>query len=103
MDYLNFKFTNVTVLVKRFSKCQHRVYLLDVWWITCTEQYCFLIFFNRLWSVATALTLDAQNPEIRMRMNIKPNGKQKLKRRQKKITFFFASHQSAFVPEKHSS
>ena len=41
------------------------------------------IFFTRLWSVGTAFNLNAQNldnfqdSQLRMRINTKPNGKQK--------------------------
>ena len=47
-----------------------------------TEQYFVSMLFTRLWSMRKPLLFDTQNPEsslsqLRSRLNIKPNGKQK--------------------------
>ena len=52
----------------------------------------------------TAMILETQNLEIsglRMRYKHKTKRQARMKRRQKKITFLLASHQSTFVPGKH--
>ena len=63
------------------------------------------VFFTRLQSIGTAMILDSQKPEISGLSTANAyEYKTKMKQRQKKKkTFSLASHQSIFVPERHSS
>ena len=65
-------------------------------------QYNVLIFFNPLWFVLTAPISDTQNPEILgFQLQYKIQRQAKMKRREYKMRFLLASHQSTYVPEKH--
>ena len=75
--------------------------------VCVTEQHYVSIFCTCVWSVSKPLIFDTENREIsgfqlRMRINTKSNCKQKWSEERIEMTFLLASHQSTYVPEKHS-